>query len=61
MARYLSEEEIRNKKDKEVKDIFHGAMEDIENKIREAYNFPKKEEEIDEVDDEHFVNVCEWF
>ena len=91
MARHLTEEEIKNKKEREakklldyiadlsfnfglpkvefldprlkdeMKDIFHRAMEDIEEKIREAYNFHKEEKEIDEVDDEHFINVCEWF
>lgn len=91
MARHLTEEEIKNKKEREakklldyinslsfnfglpkvdfldprvkeeVKDIFYGALEDIEAKIREAYNFPKEEGEINEVDDEHFINVCEWF
>ena len=91
MARHLTEEEIQNKKEREVKklldyiaslsfnfglpkvefldprikdemdDIFYCSISSIEQKIREAYNFPKEEKEIDEVDDEYFINVCEWF
>lgn len=96
MARYLTEEEINNKKEREVKklleyitslsfnfglpkvefldprvreevkDIFHSSMEDIEKKIREAYNFPKEEggedAEVNPEEEHDFgINECEWY